>query len=247
MKKVITVIGAAGTGAGLMYLFDPDRGRRRRAMLRNKAEHARRITVDAAGKTQRDVRNHLRGLVSEFGSLFQTDEVMDEVLVERVRAKMGRVVSHPHAVDVTVRDGEVILRGAILADEVHPLLNAIIEIDGIKNVSNWLQVHASADVPVLQGGRQRPGKRFGPFKTNWSPTTRLIATLAGGVIAIYGAKRRGLVGSGLALAGTTLAARALTNFEVQKRGGKVREQSTEQTAQPPLSESPSEVAAAHVA
>jgi hypothetical protein len=60
MNRALKLLGAGAFGAGLMYLFDPDRGKRRRALLRNKAEHARRIAVDAAGKTRCDVRNRLR-------------------------------------------------------------------------------------------------------------------------------------------------------------------------------------------
>jgi len=37
--------------------------------------------------------------------------VDDDVLVERVRAHLGRAVSHPHAVDVGAADGVVTLRG----------------------------------------------------------------------------------------------------------------------------------------
>src|SRR5512138_2725488 len=100
MNKIVKVISAAGVGAGLMYLFDPDRGKRRRALLRDKAEHATRIAADAARKTRRDVRNHLLGAVAEFESLLRSEEATDRVLEQRVRSKMGRVVSHPHAIKV---------------------------------------------------------------------------------------------------------------------------------------------------
>jgi hypothetical protein len=36
--RTATLIGGLGLGAGLMYVFDPDRGKRRRAMARDKAE-----------------------------------------------------------------------------------------------------------------------------------------------------------------------------------------------------------------
>jgi hypothetical protein len=44
MKKGIALVGGFGLGAGLMYLFDPDRGARRRARVRQSlvaASHAR--------------------------------------------------------------------------------------------------------------------------------------------------------------------------------------------------------------
>jgi uncharacterized membrane protein len=216
MNKVMRFISVAGAGAGLMYFFDPDRGKRRRALVRNKAKHLSCITVDAAGKTQRDIRNHLQGLVAEVDSLFRSGTVTDEVLTARVRSKLGRFVSHAHAVEVTATDGVVMLTGPILADEIQPLLDAVIDIDGVVNIDNRLQVHTSADVPALQGGRRRQGERFGPFKTNWSPTTRLLVTAGGGALALYGLKRRGLLGSIISAAGTGVVTRALTNLDAKR-------------------------------
>jgi uncharacterized membrane protein len=217
MTKILKILSATSVGAGLMYLFDPDRGKRRRALLRDKAEHAARIAADAAGKTRRDLRNHLRGLFAELDSVFGTTEVTDDVLEARVRSRLGRYVSHPHAVEVKAVDGLVVLTGPILADEVHPLLDAVTKICGVKNIANRLQVHANAaDTPALQGGRKRAGGRIGPFKTNWSPTTRLIATATGGALAIYGLKRRGLVGSTVTAIGMGVVTRALTNLETRR-------------------------------
>lgn len=215
MNKVLKVIGAAGAGAGLMYLFDPDRGKRRRALLRNKAVHISRIADDAAGKTRRDIRNHLRGAFAEVESVFvDNGPVSNDVLAARVRSKLGRVVSHPSAVEVKAVDGLIILTGQILAKEEHPLLESLIEILGVKNIENNLELHESADdIPALQGGRKREAARFGPFKTNWSPTTRLVASAAGGALAIYGARRRGVLGSAASTAGLGILTRALTNFK----------------------------------
>jgi osmotically-inducible protein OsmY len=158
MNKVLKVVGAIGLGAGLMYLLDPDRGKRRRALLRNKAEHATRIAADVAGKTRRDVRNHLRGVFAEVQSLCRTREVSDSVLEARVRSKLGRVVSHPHAVAVKTDQGIVTLSGPVLADELHPLLDAVAAIGGVKSIENWVEVHEQpGTIPALQGGRPLRG------------------------------------------------------------------------------------------
>jgi len=45
MNRGLTLIGGIGLGAGLMYVLDPDRGRRRRARMRDKA--ARTISLQA--------------------------------------------------------------------------------------------------------------------------------------------------------------------------------------------------------
>lgn len=220
MNRAIGLLSAAGIGAGMMYLFDPDRGKRRRALVRNKAEHASKIATAAAGKTQRDVRNHLLGAFADLESLFRSEEVSDDVLEARVRSKLGRIVSHPHAIEVKAVEGVVILTGPILADEVHPLLDTVIVVNGVTNIDNRLEIHECAgEVPALQGGRKRQGERVGPFKTTWSPTTRLLAAATGGALTIYGLKRRGVVGSTLSSLGTAVVTRALTNLEARRLVG----------------------------
>lgn len=57
-----------GLGAALMYLLDPERGRRRRALLRDKLVSASNKTADVASKTARDLRNRTQGLIAETGS-----------------------------------------------------------------------------------------------------------------------------------------------------------------------------------
>lgn len=218
MNRGMSLLGAAGLGAGLMYLFDPDRGKRRRALVRNEAVHISRITANAAGKTRRDVRNHLHGAFAEVESLFlKNGPVSNDVLEARVRSRLGRVVSHPSALEVKAVDGLIVLSGPIVADEAHPLLDAVTGIRGVKNIENRLEVHEHAgDIPALQGGRRRQGPRFGPLKTNWSPTTRLVATAAGSALAVYGARRRDVAGTMMSSVGLGILARALTNFETSR-------------------------------
>ena len=220
MRQVLTVMTAAGIGAGAMYLLDPVCGKRRRNLLRNKAKHFNRIAVDAAGKTQRDVRNHLVGAVSRVESLFHEHSVTDDVLEARVRSKLGRVVSHPHAIQVKAVEGLVILTGPILSAEVHPLIERITHIEGVKNIQNDLEIHEDAgDIPALQGGKPRRGEQFGPFKSTWSPTMRLVAGVTGGALAIYGGKRRDILGSAVGSLGLGMVTRALTNIEAQRLFG----------------------------
>ena len=220
MNRAVGLMSAAGIGAGLMYLFDPDRGKRRRAETRNAAKHVNRIATDATGKIGRDIRNRLLGVISEVECLFRTETVTDDVLEARVRSRLGRFVSHPHAIEVKAVEGLVILSGTILTAEVHPLLDAVAAIQGVKNIRNCLETHDSpGDIPALQGGRRREGKRFGLFKTSWSPTTRLIAGVAGGALTIYGGKRRGVLGSAISSLGLGVVTRALTNLETRRLVG----------------------------
>ena len=95
----------AGAGALAMYFLDPQAGRRRRAKTRDKAERAARRLQDAYDVTLRDTRHRAMGMRAEVGAVgrrLRGDPVDDETLVGRVRAVLGRYVSHPHAIDVAV-------------------------------------------------------------------------------------------------------------------------------------------------
>lgn len=157
----LAFVGGAGAGAAAMYLLDPDRGRRRRKLINDQLVRAWSRSDDLIGKTARDLRNRARGLLTEAQARLGGEEVSDEVLVARVRAKLGRVVAHPSAIEVTANQGRVTLRGPILAHEVNDLLAAVAAVRGVIGVDNQLEVHQQADeVPALQGGRRRPGGRF---------------------------------------------------------------------------------------
>jgi hypothetical protein len=63
-----TLLCGMAAGAALMYFLDPDRGRRRRALLRDQAVGLSNDLGDAATGTARDLRNRAQGLVAEAGS-----------------------------------------------------------------------------------------------------------------------------------------------------------------------------------
>lgn len=218
MKKAMAIVSSLGVGAGLMYFFDPDRGKRRRAEIRNKARHVVNKTDEALGKTSRDLANRFNGIVAEAGSMFfPRAEPIDQVLVARVRSKLGRIVSHPSAIKVEAEDGCVILAGPILEREVDGLLEHVSAIKGVARVENKLEVHEQAGkVSGLQGGRVNLGERSAVMQTNWSPTTRLVAGAAAGVLTAYAAKRRGLIGVAIAPLGIAMLSRAITNLELKR-------------------------------
>ena len=52
---VLTALAGAGLGAGLMYILDPQQGRRRRALMRDQFVHALHELDDAIGVLSRDL------------------------------------------------------------------------------------------------------------------------------------------------------------------------------------------------
>ena len=220
---LIAFLGGVGVGVGLMYLLDPERGAQRRSWMRDKAVHWRHRIADAAEATSRDVAQRTRGLVARTRSRFRHEDVPDDTLVERVRAEMGRKVSHPRAIDVTAEQGVVTLRGPVFASEADRLLACVERVPGVEDVVNELEVHATAiGVPALQGGSElEPPIAW--WARGWTPSDRLAAGVVGAGCVAYGARARGLAGAGLGVLGGALLFRAITN--VPARSGRRRSRS----------------------
>ena len=155
MNKGLTFGIGLGIGTGLMYLLDPDRGKRRRALLRDKMVWASRKMAEGCQGATLDLRNRAQGVVHEIQSRFSSAPVDDAKLVERVRSKLGRMVSHPGAVQVTVKNGTVTFSGSILPRETTKLLKAVQRIPGVKLVVTYLETHRELkSQPALQGERE---------------------------------------------------------------------------------------------
>ena len=152
MNKGVALIGGVGLGAALMYIFDPDRGGRRRALIRDKFEAAGNKASNYADKVSRDLRNRAAGVVAETKSLFKHEEVTDDVLADRVRSKLGRYPLQIGAFEVTANNGVVTLRGQILANDLTRILRATRFVRGVKSIDNQLEVHEEpGNIPSLQG------------------------------------------------------------------------------------------------
>lgn len=214
MLRVLTM---AAAGAGVMYLLDPDGGRRRRARVRDQLVHAAHRTGDAVDATSRDVGNRARGVVAELRSRLVNVEVSDAVLHERVRARIGSVLGHAGAIEAGVVDGRVSLRGPVLADDVDRLVRRVRSVPGVREVINQLDVHDEpGGVPGLQGHPRPPrgGEVFELLQTRWSPTARLFAGLAGAAMTLWGVRRLDLPGILLTAGGVTLLIRGVRNQPV---------------------------------
>ena len=212
---------ALGVGAGLMYLLDPTLGRRRRHVLRDKLVSSIHQLGDCCDATTRDFANRSKGVFHTVMSNFQSaGEAPDHTIEDRVRSTLGRYVSHPRAVQVMADDGHITLCGQILQDELTPALKAIGKVKGVKSVEHRLEPRTSpAGVPSLQGGAQRPGLSFDAAQENWSPTTRVMAGLAGTTLLSWAAACRSwpsLLGGAL---GVGLLGRAVTNLPAGKMVG----------------------------
>lgn len=64
MNRAIALLGGMGVGAGTMYLLDPQKGRRRRAIARDKMIRMAHEARDAKDVIVRDMQNRAQGLAA---------------------------------------------------------------------------------------------------------------------------------------------------------------------------------------
>lgn len=215
-QSLVALLGVAAASALTMYMSDPDRGRRRRALAADKVRSLANRTGDAISVASRDFGNRAQGIRAQARSMFsrstKDSPIDDEVLIARVRKEIGRAVAHPRAVKVTAEQGCITLHGQVLASEKQQLLDRVRAVSGIAEVQDNLEVHDTAEhVPSLQGeGKRRQYGSLG-VQGNWSPALRAIATVGGGALGYYGVVRRSPASMVAAMVGLGLIARSVTN------------------------------------
>jgi uncharacterized membrane protein len=224
MASTLRSVSGAAVAAAAMYWLDPASGRRRRARLRDQLRSAASDMWDGLVVGGRDLAHRLQGAAARARSSFDEDVIDDSVLVERVRTRLGRAVSHPRAVDVTASQGRVILRGPVLAQEYPQLMRAVAAVRGVREIVDQLAVYTNSNgIPALQGGRPRRPSGFGLMQERWSPATRLVTGAVGSALLVYGLRSRGASALLSAVTGATLLVRTTTNMPLAEwlgaRGG----------------------------
>lgn len=173
MIHILRSAASAAIGAAAMFWLDPTRGRSRRAMLEQKVGSVAGDLTEAVGVAGRDLGHRAQGMGHEVRSWFKREPVDDGLLARRVRSALGRVVSHPKAIDVTADNGRVTLSGAVLVQEYEDLLETVCSVRGVHELDERLAVYEdSSGIPGLQGGR--PRARLHGLPPRWSPAGRLL-------------------------------------------------------------------------
>lgn len=124
-----------------MYFLDPQSGRRRRALVRDKMVRGCNETSQFLRVAGRHLSNRARGFAHE-----RTDHLTgrhapatDRQLAARVSAHLGHVYSRG-SVQVDVENGTVYLRGNVSADEIAKVVKTAEGMRGVRNVVNFLTV-----------------------------------------------------------------------------------------------------------
>ena len=212
LKRALTTLGV---GAGIVYFFDPQLGESRRTLLREKANNLVNKMDDSIYAAVEDTRNKTRGVLSEWIAKLSNQDNPDWILAERVRNALGRLTPHSRGVRVRADQGQIHLNGSILNVERDVILNAAARTRGVREVIDELQVFYSpeemtafADTPTSQSQDTPAWKQ-----QSLSPATRLLSSVGGSLLTLYGLKRKGLARPVLSTAGLLLTARGMTNLD----------------------------------
>jgi uncharacterized membrane protein len=191
--------------------------RPQRRRLRESIEHGAADTRDLLGKAARDARNRAVGAVASTRAALHRDTASDDKIVARVRSRLGHVVAHPHAIDVSASRGHVFLTGPVLRSERERVLKEVRRVRGVRAVSAQLRDDERA--PLVRPSSQIAQER-------WVPSLRAAASIGGIAGMLSSALRiskfaRVALGTG----GALLLSRAVFDMPIQRIlgiGGKRR-------------------------
>ena len=149
MNRLALLIGV-GLGAALMFILDPDRGGRRRALVRDKSVKLIRRSSRVIRDRSEDIGNRLTGVAAETRGRLK-DSPTNQQLAERVRAELGHHVEHTKAIEIVADDGYVTLSGDVLRDELNDVLETVRSVRGVRDVRSEMQVRTTpGDIASLQ-------------------------------------------------------------------------------------------------
>ena len=216
--KLKTLLTTLGVGAGLMYFLDPQHGTRRRTMVIDKANRFVNNMDESIDIAVEDARNRARGVLSEMTARLSDQGAPDWILEERVRSNLGRLARHTRALDIRADVGRIYLSGPVLREDEDAVVKAALRTRGVHGVENQLQVFDDPqDIPALQtSSTQRSAvMNMNQAQRNWSPATRLLSSVGGSLLTLYGLTRRGVAKPVLSTAGLVLTARGVTNLDTR--------------------------------
>jgi uncharacterized membrane protein len=210
-SRMTLALTSAALGALSMYYYDPERGRRRRALVHDQINSAVVQSCNAVDVASRDLGNRLEVMRGQASGMLSGPNANadDRVIEERVRATIGRAVSNSRAISVTVHQGRVDLSGAVLSGEKQSLINAAYHVRGVKDVEDNLETHDTPDgVPSLQG---LGASNVLAAQDNWPPALRAGSIIGAIVLGIYALTKRTPAKLLLSIASVALATRSTTD------------------------------------
>ena len=141
MRKLL---GLVGLGAALTYFFDPQQGRRRRAMARDRVAAFFRRRVRQGGRFGRAASAEAEGLAQKAKHLKEEPKPQpdDVTLTRKVETEIFRDAEVPKGqINVNAENGKIYLRGEVGQPElIKDLEDRARKVQGVQDVENLLHL-----------------------------------------------------------------------------------------------------------
>ena len=140
MTRLRTMVVSGAVGAALVYLFDPEHGRARRARLRDQLDAAvRRGRRDLDRAAQR-IEDSARGAVAQLDQAGRRPPADDLTVLSRVESVLFGMPDFPKgSVNAEVVEGRLTLRGEVENEETAREIElAATRVAGVVSVENLL-------------------------------------------------------------------------------------------------------------
>lgn len=147
MKTLTRIAAALAAGAALMYYLDPQSGRRRRALVRERGAAAGHDAGRLLRGKSRHAADRARGAFAQARAALEGGTPADDVLRDRIRSRLGHAIEHPGQVNVDVQQGYVVLRGHASIEEIEDLTLRLVAMRGVTGVDNRLVPSAGTARP----------------------------------------------------------------------------------------------------
>jgi|SRR5688500_17993807 len=135
---------AAIAGAGLTYFLDPDRGKRRRNIARDRAMAFARQASRQLGTKARYASSTAQGLAEKVTQSGKGGEAQpnDATLAQKIESEIFRDPGVPKGkINVNVEYGQVVLRGEMdRPEDISALEEKVRRIEGVAGVENLLHL-----------------------------------------------------------------------------------------------------------
>jgi osmotically-inducible protein OsmY len=133
-------------GAALAYLFDPESGRRRRAMLRDRSAAFLRQSGRSTARAGRGAAAEAYGVSQKVQHLKEEPKEYDDAtLAQKVQSEVFRDADIPKGqINVNAEDGTIVLRGELKRPElIEELVERTRKVQGVRDVQNLMHLPGS--------------------------------------------------------------------------------------------------------
>lgn len=142
MRRVTFFTIAAGIGAALAYLFDPDRGRSRRAKLADQSAARARDVVETAKAKAEYQKGVAKGVIHEAkDSLRPEQDYDDRTLLQKVKSEALGYWPESGSIEVDITEGMVRVSGSVANEsDRERLIEMIRKVEGVGLIDDRLRV-----------------------------------------------------------------------------------------------------------